>query len=93
MKLEKIIADISELMDNAIEEFNKGMAGSQEKLYEKLENLLKSELETNGGKISATGANYKLLGKLNSEIINTILNEQYLDATQRYFEVYDKVAR
>lgn len=92
MDIQKLIQEISQVMDEAIEQFNSGIAQSQTDLYAKLETLLKNELETKGDIIRPSNRNFKLLGQLQNEIINTILNKQYIDSLKKYLAVHDVVA-
>ena len=92
MNVEKIIKEITDLMDQAIEEFNSGVEDSQSKLFSKLEAILKSEIETKGSIIRPSVKNYKLIGKLRQEIINSILNKEYIDHLRKFTDAHDIIA-
>lgn len=92
MNIEKIITEITDLMDQAIEDFNNGVDSSQEKLFNKLETILKNEIEIKGSVIRPSVKNYKLIGKLRQEIINSILNKEYIDHLRKFIDAHDVIA-
>jgi len=79
-------------MDRAIEDFNNGVESSQEKLFNKLETILKNEIETKGSVIKPSVKNYKLISKLRQEIINSILNTEYISNLRRFMDAHEVIA-
>lgn len=92
MNIKVLIEEITKVMDDAIDDFNAGIESSQQSLYSKIETILKNELETKGDIIRPSSKNYKLLGQLQNEIVNSILNKKYVDSLRKYLDAHNTIA-
>ena len=92
MDIEKLIQEITDIMDQAIADFNKGVSSSQEELYAKLETILKNELEVKGSTIKPSARNYRLIGQLRQQIVSAVLNNEYMGNLQAFINTHDIIA-
>ncbi len=91
-ELDRIIKDITETIDKALLEFNKGANVSQQRLYDKIEELLNEKLDVKNGQIKVSAANYKAITLLKNDILATILDEDYLKSLAEFIQAHDKIA-
>lgn len=84
MDVEKII----KTLDGSVEDFVKDLPLSEQKIWERVQNLIK-KLETDGlGNVKNSVANLRVLTEINKEINGIVLNEDYKKKVAKFTTVF-----
>lgn len=80
-----------EAIDKGIIDFQDGIPEIQRRIYERLI-LLQKELQIQGGTITNSAKNIRLLGRIKSDIYDIIFDDtDYMEAVQAFASTYQKV--
>lgn len=90
MAEEKLIQQISKLVEDSAERFNSKLPGFEQKVMEEISVLLK-ELDTNGDKIASTVKNIRLIGSITSKLKKILLNDDYKDLVKEYIKSFNTI--
>lgn len=89
----EIINNIIGTIENSVSGFNDAMPGIQQKIMDRLTDMLK-ELDTDStGRIKASVNNLKVLTSIKARIESVLLSPEYVKALDKYMGGYEKITK
>lgn len=85
-----LIKQLINTIDSAIVDFNKAIPGIQQQVFNRLTELVK-DLEIKDGKLTASVANLKTIGKIKSELQSIYRQAGYTKAVNEYLKAFNAV--
>lgn len=89
---EQLIKRITELMDEAVEGFNKNLPAHQRRMMEEIELLLK-KLDLHGNNIKQTAGNLRTIAAIKSKLDQIISSPEYKQDVSQYLKAFNEVTK
>ena len=87
----KIIDDINNEIDGAVNQFNKSIPKIEKGLSDSITNIIKDLDTTSTGEIKTTVKNLKKMGEIEREMAKAFESDEYLKSVDEFTSSYDKV--